>query len=122
MERITHQNHPLQPFPDQPGGDGLHRSSGIAAFGLHDHFAGWHAGTDEIASACGGLAHPVTGDDAASDHDTFGPSLAVEGDGVIEAGGEDGRRAPIVLGRPEDDDGVGGIALVEAGHGNDRQE
>ena len=48
-----------------------------------------------------------------------GDLLAVEIDGVVEAGVEDGRWVAGILGRAEDGDGVGGLSLILPGDGVD---
>ena len=56
---------------------------------------------------------------AAEGDDERGNLLAIELDGVIEAGVENGGRVAEILGCTEDGDGVGGLGFVVVGDGGD---
>ena len=93
---------------------------GVDGAGLGDDVAEGNAVGEEVVAADAALglagvlvAAAAEGDDDGSD------LLAVEIDGVVEAGVEDGRGAAVVLGCTEDGDGVGGLGVVLVGDGVD---
>ena len=64
----------------------------------------------------GSFAKDHPGVAAAEGDDEWGDLFAVELDGVVEAGVEDGRWVAGILGRAEDGDGVGGLGVVLGRH------
>jgi len=102
------------------GGEAVDLLFGVDGAGLGDDVAEGDAIGEEVvaADAAFGVAGVFVGAAAEGD-DERGDLLAVELDGVVETGVEDGRGMAGVLGRSEDGDGVGGLGFVVAGDGVD---
>ena len=93
---------------------------GVDGVGLGDDVGEGDAVGEEVVAAYAALgvagvvvAASAEGDDEGRD------LLAVEIDGVVEAGVVDGGGAAAVLGCSEDGDGVGGLGLIVVGYGVD---
>ncbi len=99
------------------GGEAVDLLLGVDGAGLGDDVAEGDSVGEEIvaADAAFGVAGVLVAAAAEGD-DERGDLLAVEFDGVVEAGVEDGRGAAGVLGCSEDGDGVGGLGLVLVGY------
>src|ERR1700737_4440540 len=100
------------------GGEAVDLLLGVDGAGFGDDAAEGDSIGEEVVAADASLgvagvfvAAAAEGDDQGSD------VLAVEFDGVIEAGVKDGGWAAGVFGRAEDGDGVGGLGVVFAGDG-----
>ena len=102
------------------GGEAVDLLLGVDGAGLGDDVAEGDAVGEEVvaADAAFGVAGVFVAAAAEGD-DERGDLLAVEFDGVVEAGVEDGRGMAGVLGCAEDGDGVGGLGVVLAGDGGD---
>ena len=92
---------------------------GVDGVGFGDDVAEGDAVGEEVVAADAALgvagvfvAASAQGDDEGSD------LLAIEVEGVVEAGVEDGRWMAGVLCRAEDGDGVGGLGIVLIGDGS----
>ena len=100
------------------GGEAVDLLLGVDGAGLGDDAAEGNAVGEEIvaADAAFGVAGVFVAAAAEGD-DQRGDLLAVEVDGVVEAGVKDGRGMAGVLGCAEDGDGVGGLGVVLVGDG-----
>ena len=102
------------------GGEAVDLLLGVDGAGFGDDVAEGDAVGEEVVAAY--AAFGVAGvfvAAAAEGDDERGDLFAVEFDGVVEAGVEDGRGVAGVLGCSEDGDGVGGLGVVLAGDGVD---
>ena len=102
------------------GGEAVDLLLGVDGAGLGDDVAEGDAVGEEVVAADAALgvagvlvAAAAEGDDERRD------LLAVELDGVVEAGVKDGRGVAGVLGCSEDGDGVGGLGVVLGGQSVD---
>ena len=102
------------------GGEAVDLLLGVDGAGLGDDAAEGDAVGEEVvaADAAFGVAGVLVAASAEGD-DERGDLFAVEFDGVVEAGVEDGGGVAGVLGCSEDGDGVGGLGVVLAGDGGD---
>src|SRR5207302_6194966 len=85
-----------------------------------DGLAG-EAVAQQIAAPHFGLAEGIAGADAAGDEHHRGDAAEVQRGGVVEPGAQDRRRMPVVLGRSQHRNGVGGGGLV-AGAGDGHRD
>ena len=100
------------------GGEAMDLLLGVDGAGFGDDAAEGDSVGEEVvaADAAFGVAGVFVAAAAEGD-DERGDVLAVEFDGVIEAGVKDGGWVAGVLGCAEDGDGVGGLGVVLAGDG-----
>ena len=102
------------------GGEAMDLLLGVNGAGFGDDVGEGNAVGEEVVAAYAafGVAGVFVGAAAEGD-DERGDLFAVEFDGVVEAGVEDGRGMAGVLGCAEDGDGVGWLGVVLAGDGVD---
>ena len=98
------------------GGEAVDLLFGVDGAGLGDDVAEGDAVCQEVVAPDAALGVAGVAIAAAAEGDDDGGDLfAVEVDGVIETGVEDGGGAAGVLGGAEDGDGVGGLGIVAGG-------
>ena len=96
----------------EEGGDRADRLERRPALVLHQDRLGRHAALDGEGPSDGGLGRTVAGRLAAGHHEARRVAGQEERHPVIEAGGEDRRRAPVVLRCAHHHDRVGRALLV----------
>ena len=124
MKRIADEENALLAFLSHPVRHRSDRCLRRPAFRSHYEHCGRHVSRQEIPLAHCCLTRGITRTNAPGEHNLRSEVLVVEGEGVVQAGLQDRRGAPVVLGRPEDDDSVSQAAIVlptGSGHIGERE-
>ena len=116
MGRVGDEDRRVQPAIAHQDGDGPERAQGVARLVLAEDRRGRDAVGDGVLAGHGGLRGPVARDPTAGDDEGARRAQVPQVDRVVQAGGEHGRRAAVVLGRTEHHDGVGRAPLVLVAH------
>ena len=85
-----------------------HALKGGPAGVIGENLAGCHALLDEVIASHAGLGEDPVPSASSGRHNEGSQALLFKIESVVEPGFEDGRRLAGVLGRAEDDDGIGG--------------